>query len=120
MARPKSRPKKQKSNPTINKLWPFMPRKLTEERSGKVKFASPPSGAAAACHMARFANSEVNIYFMPPKRSWDLRTGICKSEPVRVVDPLEPRFYAKNTEGFSFGHVRKMASRIYPLCAEKP
>jgi hypothetical protein len=44
-----------------------------------------------------------------------LRTGIMGLSPswcqaTAFFEPPEPRFFAKNTEGFSFGRVRKMFS----------
>src|SRR5581483_2336647 len=43
MARPKPRPRTQNRIPMSNSLWPSIPRKLTEDRSGSLRLASPPT-----------------------------------------------------------------------------
>src|SRR5579871_5040185 len=49
MTRPKARPITQNSKPRVSSLWPSMPRKVTDERSGSLRLASPPvSGAGWA------------------------------------------------------------------------
>src|SRR5947209_11376736 len=82
MASPKRSPKRQNSRPIINRLWPFMPRKETCDRSGRVRFASPPPASGAACHMARFAISEVNITLCLRRDHWDLRTVVMGPSPL--------------------------------------
>src|ERR1019366_9072392 len=48
MASPKSRPRPQKMRPIDKSLWPSMPQKLTEERSGNFRLASPPTSEDCA------------------------------------------------------------------------
>ena len=51
MARPNASPNTQNSNPINNSLWPSIPRKLTELRSGRVqvRFASALAGLGDGC-----------------------------------------------------------------------
>src|SRR5512138_2602692 len=42
MTRPKARPAAQTTSPARSRLCPVMPRKDSEERSGRTRFASPP------------------------------------------------------------------------------
>src|SRR6267142_3220067 len=51
MARPNRKPRKQKTSPTSSRLWPFIPKNDTWERSGMTSLASPPGScwATGAC-----------------------------------------------------------------------
>src|SRR5215472_4439963 len=57
MTSPKARPNKQKRMPKRRSVWPSMPRKLTWERSGSFKLASPPASSARAEAAARRAKA---------------------------------------------------------------
>src|ERR1700730_2522763 len=48
MVKPKMSPKMQKRIPKSRSLWPSMPKKVTWERSGSFKLASPPASGACA------------------------------------------------------------------------
>src|SRR5216684_3444520 len=48
MAKPKPKPKIQITMPKSRSLWPSIPRKVTWERSGNFKLASPPGSSARA------------------------------------------------------------------------
>src|SRR5512132_743260 len=48
MAKPNSRPAAQKANPISSRVWPSVPRKLTDERSGRRRPASPAASAGAS------------------------------------------------------------------------
>src|SRR6266436_3595931 len=53
MASPKSRPKTQNRSPIMRSLWPSIPpRKLTVERSGSLRAASPPPVSPPDCAKA--------------------------------------------------------------------
>src|SRR5580658_2984397 len=51
MVRPKARPNTQNKIPKSSNRWPSIPRKVTEDKSGNLRLASPPtdSGAGRAC-----------------------------------------------------------------------
>src|SRR5688500_10854125 len=49
ISRPNSMPSAEIRTPTSSSEWPSMPMKLTCDRSGRIRFASPPAGAAGVC-----------------------------------------------------------------------
>src|SRR5215472_1417269 len=63
MASPKSNPKMQKRMPTSRRLWPVTPKKLTVERSGTCRLASPP--ASLGCANARVDPNRMSAVTMP-------------------------------------------------------
>src|SRR5437588_9402659 len=58
MVSPKAKPNKQKRIPKSKSLWPSMPRKVTWERSGSFKLASPAACSARAEAVASSERSE--------------------------------------------------------------
>src|SRR5215510_6453255 len=110
MTRPKSKPKKQISKPKSKSLWPFTPRKSTFERSGSLKFASPPPSRVSAIAALAPTNknpaparilrrepqpsdqallSQVCIYDPPDDSFWAHRTGIVARVPAHLLPALE-------------------------------
>src|SRR5215469_7171017 len=62
MAKPNPSPKMQKKIPIMSKRWPSMPRKVTDERSGSFRLASPLtcSGCARAAEAKTVRNENAS------------------------------------------------------------
>src|SRR5215467_5852731 len=62
MAKPNPNPKIQKKIPIMSKRWPSTPRKVTDERSGSLRLASPPtcSGCASAAEAKTVRDESVS------------------------------------------------------------
>src|SRR5713101_8368186 len=79
---PKTKPKMQMTMPKSRSLWPSIPRKVTWERSGSFKLASPPASSARA----DTAPSNVRMAAAPNLANLQLRAEAFASQ-VSIHNP---------------------------------
>src|SRR5580692_6509709 len=59
MVRPKARPNTQNKIPKSSNRWPSIPRKVTEDKSGNLRLASPPTDSGAGCACVTAAHKTI-------------------------------------------------------------
>src|SRR5215471_13322534 len=92
MNRPKSKPRKQITNPKRSSLCPSKPRKETFERSGNFKFASPPASCVSATAADALKNRSpaavviLTETFRRESNPWDqaLLSQVCIYDPPEI------------------------------------